>query len=44
MDMCKGNSSPVKVEAGEGRGMSFLRDKGSIGRKGSVKYERLFPN
>ena len=37
MDMAEGNSSAVKLEAGKGRGVSFLGDKGSIGKKGSEK-------
>ena len=30
MDMGKGNSLAVKVEASEGRGVSFLGDKGAL--------------
>ena len=37
MDMGEGNSSAVKVEASEGRGVSFLGDKGGIDMKGSVE-------
>ena len=33
----KGNSSADKVEAGEGMGVSFLGEKGAIGRWTSEK-------
>ena len=35
--MGEGNSSAVRVEAGEGRGVSFLGDKEGMDKKGSVK-------
>ena len=37
MDRDEGNTSALKVEAGEGRGVSFLGDKGGMGKKGSIK-------
>ena len=42
IEICKGNSSAIKVEAGDGTGVSFLGDKGAFGRRIFEKNNKYF--